>query len=89
MEYLVVILESVIDILNCIYENRKIFNFNKSVCVKMLEYFVRYIDIFEKNLSCKEKFWDLLLYCSLDNKFMVLLRNEIIVLFEEMFESGL
>lgn len=46
MEYLVVILESVIDILNCIYENRKIFNFNKSVCVKMLEYFVRYIDIF-------------------------------------------
>lgn len=88
-EYLVATLESAIDTLNCIYENRKTLNLNKSACAKMLEYFVRHIDIFQKNPSCKEKLRDLPLYCSLDNKLMALSRKEIIVLPEEMPEDGL
>lgn len=86
---MVVILESVIDILNCVYVNKNIFNFDKNVCVIMLEFFVRYMDIFEKNLSCKNKFRNLFFYCGLDNMLVVLLENDIIVLFDEMFECGI
>lgn len=88
-EYLVATLESAIDTLNCVYENRKTLNLKKNACAKMLQYFVRHIDIFEKTPSCKEKLRNLPFYCSLDNKLIALSRNEIIVLPEEMPECGL
>lgn len=86
---LVATLESAIDTLNCVYVNKNTLNLDKNACATMLEFFVRHMDIFEKNPSCKNKLRNLPFYCGLDNTLVALSENDIIVLPEEMPECGI
>lgn len=86
---MVVFVESVLDILDCVYFNRMDLYVENILCVKILDFFVWYMDVLKKNLICWDKLRCLLFYCGLDDEFKLLLEFEIIVLFLEMFIDGL
>lgn len=85
---LVVIVDNVLDILDCVYFNRMSFNFDESVCVVMVDFFIRYIEKIKNNVVFIMKLRCLFFYYGLVDRFIILLEREIYVLLDEMFDEG-